>query len=44
MGGSIKLSNSNTLNGTNMAVDNFRVYDTRRLSAAEIKSIYDAKQ
>ncbi len=44
MGGSIKLSNSNTLNGTNMAVDNFRVYDTRRLSATEIKSIYDAKQ
>lgn len=44
MGGSVKLSNSNTLNGTNMAVDNFRVYDTRRLSAAEIKSIYDAKQ
>lgn len=44
MGGSIKLSNNNTLNGTNMAVDNFRVYDTRRLSAAEIKSIYDAKQ
>lgn len=44
MGGSIKLSNSNTLNGTNMAVDNFRVYDTRRLSAVEIKSIYDAKQ
>lgn len=38
MGGSIKLSNSNTLNGTNMAVDNFRVYDTRRLSAAEIKA------
>lgn len=44
MGGSVKLSNSNTLNGTNMAVDNFRVYDTRRLSAAEVKSVYDAKQ
>ena len=44
MGGSVKLSNSNTLNGTNMAVDNFRVYDTRHLSASEIKSIYDAKQ
>lgn len=44
MGGSVKLSSSNTLNGTNMAVDNFRVYDTRQLSATEIKSIYDAKQ
>lgn len=44
MGGSVKLSNSNTLNGTNMAVDNFCVYDTRHLSASEIKSIYDAKQ
>lgn len=44
MGGSIKLSNSVTLNGTNMSFDNFRVYDTRKLSASEIKSIYDAKQ
>lgn len=44
MGGSIKLSNSVTLNGTNMCIDNFRVYDTRKLSASEIKSIYDAKQ
>lgn len=44
MGGSVKLSSSNTLNGTNMAVDNFRVYDTRQLSATEIKSIYDARQ
>lgn len=44
MGGSVKISNSITLNGTNMAVDNFRVYDTRMLSASEIKSIYDAKQ
>lgn len=44
MGGSIKLSNSNTLNGTNMTIDNFRVYDTRRLTGEEVKSIYDAKQ
>lgn len=43
LGGSGKLYTS-TLNGTNMTVDNFRVYDTRRLSAAEIKSIYDARQ
>lgn len=44
MGGSVKLSSSVTLNGTNMSVDNFRVYDTRMLSAQEIKTIYDAKQ
>lgn len=44
MGGSVKLSSSVALNGTNMAIDNFRVYDTRMLSAQEIKSIYDAKQ
>lgn len=44
MGGSVEMSYTNTLNGTNMTVDNFRVYDTRRLSATEIKSIYDAKQ
>lgn len=44
MGGSIKLSSSNTLNGTNMVVDNFRVYDTRMLTADEIKTIYEAKQ
>lgn len=44
LGGSVKLSNSNTLNGTNMIVDNFRVYDTRLLSVTEIKNIYDAKQ
>lgn len=43
MGGSAKLY-THTLNGTNMTVDNFRVYDNRRLSATEIKSIYDAKQ
>lgn len=44
MGGSLKLNNSNTLPGTNMSVDNFRVYDTRRLSSNEIKEIYNAKQ
>ena len=45
MGGSIDLGNSTvTLNGTNMCIDNFRVYDTRKLSASEVKSIYDAKQ
>lgn len=44
MGGSVKLNNSNTLGGTNISVDNFRVYDTRKLTAIEIKSIYNAKQ
>ncbi len=44
MGGSLKLNNSLTLPATNMSVDNFRVYDTRRLSASEIKEIYNAKQ
>ena len=44
MGGSLKLSNSVTLPGTNMTIDNFRVYDTRRLSANEIKEIYNNKQ
>lgn len=44
MGGSLKLSNSVTLNATNMTVDNFRVYDNRMLSGSEIKEIYTAKQ
>lgn len=33
-----------SLPATNMSVDNFRVYNTRRLSASEIKEIYNAKQ
>ena len=44
MGGSVKLSNSNTLSGTNMSVDNFRVYDTRLLSADEVYNIFKTKQ
>lgn len=44
MGGSLKLNNNITLPATNMTVDNFRVYDTRRLSANEIKEIYNNKQ
>ncbi len=43
MGGDFKLSNSSTLKGTNMTVDNFRVYDTRKLSDREIKLLYDTK-
>lgn len=44
MGGNLKLSSKITLPATNMSVDNFRVYDTRRLSDSEIKEIYNAKQ
>lgn len=44
MGGNLKIDNSLTLPATNMSIDNFRVYDTRRLSASEIKEIYNAKQ
>ena len=43
MGGDLQMY-VHKLNGTNMSVDNFRVYDTRRLTADEIKSIYNAKQ
>ena len=43
MGGEIDLYNQ-TLNGTNISVDNFRVYDTRKLSAKEIKQIYEAEK
>lgn len=32
------------LPATNLTVDNFRVYSTRRLSDSEIKQIYEAKQ
>lgn len=44
MGGNLKIDNSLTLPATNMSIDNFRVYDTRRLSASEIKEIYNNKQ
>ena len=44
MGGSFELGYDHSFTGTNMSVDNFRVYDTRRLSASEIKEIYNAKQ
>ena len=44
MGGSLELNRRLTPPATNMSVDNFRVYDTRRLSASEIKEIYNAKQ
>ena len=43
MGGNVTIERK-TINGTNMSIDNFRVYNTRCLSANEIKQIYDARQ
>lgn len=43
MGGNVTIERK-TVNGTNMSIDNFRVYNTRCLSANEIKQIYDARQ
>ncbi len=43
MGGSTKF-NQVSITGSNMSIDNFRVYDTRSLSAQEVKAIYNAKQ
>lgn len=43
MGGNATIERK-TINGTNMSIDNFRVYNTRCLSANEIKQIYDARQ
>ncbi len=44
MGGSFEFDYNHSFTATNMSVDNFRVYDTRRLSDSEIKEIYNAKQ
>lgn len=44
MGGTLKLLNGLSIDGANITVDNFRVYDTRKLTAGEIKEIYKAKQ
>ncbi len=43
MGSSVKLGYYEFA-GSNMSVDNFRVYDSRSLSAKEVKAIYNAKQ
>ena len=43
MGGNVTIERK-TINGTNMSIDNFRVYNTRCLSANEIKQTYDARQ
>lgn len=42
LGGELKIG-SKTINGTNMCIDNFRVYNTRMLSDEEIKMIFDSK-
>ena len=46
MGGILNINNrtDQQLSATNMSVDNFRVYDNRKLTASEIKEIYNAKQ
>lgn len=44
MGGALKMRNLRAIDGANITVDNFRVYDTRKLTASEIKEIYKAKQ
>lgn len=43
MGGNVTIGRK-TINGTNMSIDNFRVYNTRCLTANEIQKIYDARQ
>lgn len=43
LGGEINLKYTK-LPATNLTIDNFRVYSTRRLSDSEIKQIYEAKQ
>lgn len=43
LGGEINLKYTK-LPATNLTIDNFRVYSTRRLSDSEIKQIYKAKQ
>lgn len=43
MGGNVTIGKK-TINGTNMSIDNFRVYNTRCLTANEIQKIYDARQ
>lgn len=44
IGGSAKFSSSNTLVTPNFTIDNFRMYDSRLLTADEVKEIYNAKQ
>ncbi len=41
MGGEVRISSDRVLNGANMTIDNFRVYDTRKLSDEEIRQLYE---
>ncbi|MGG6495541.1 UNVERIFIED_CONTAM: LamG domain-containing protein, partial [Bacteroidetes bacterium 56_B9] len=42
LGGTMKRNSTTTLNALSMSIDNLRVYDTRVLSASEVKEIYEA--
>lgn len=44
LGGTMKRNSTTTLNALSMSIDNLRVYDTRILSASEVKEIYEAEK
>ena len=44
LGGTMKRNSTTTLNALSMSIDNLRVYDTRVLSASEVKEIYEAEK
>lgn len=39
----MKRNSTTTLNALSISIDNLRVYDTRVLSASEVKEIYEAE-
>lgn len=44
LGGEVQISSSKVLNGANMTIDNFRVYDTRLFNDAEVKVLYESER
>jgi hypothetical protein len=40
----MKRNSTTTLNALSMSIDNLRVYDTRVLSASEVKEIYEVEK
>lgn len=44
IGGSAKMGSTNTLITSNFTIDNLRMYDSRLLTAEEVKEIFNAKQ
>ena len=44
LGGTMKRNSTTTLNALSMSIDNLRVYDTRVLSASEVKEIYEVEK